>query len=136
MKTYGLRRFDAWAHHPYASRPTESPTAKPKGKDTVILGNLGDLTKELTRLYGQKRIWITEYGYQTRPPDKTFGVAWKTQAKYLAQAFSIARKNPRVDMMIWFLVKDESRLAGWQSGFFTTAGKRKPAYTAFRAMKH
>ena len=136
MKKYGLRRFDAWAHHPYASRPTQSPTAKPKGKNTVILGNLGDLTKELTRLYGQKRIWITEYGYQTRPPDRTFGVAWKTQAKYLAQAYSIARKNPRVDMMIWFLVKDESRLAGWQSGFFTTAGKRKPAYTAFRAMRH
>jgi hypothetical protein len=136
VKTYGLRRFDAWAHHPYASRPTQSPTAKPKGKNTVILGNLGDLTKELTRLYGNKRIWITEYGYQTRPPDKTFGVAWKTQARYLAQAYSIARKNPRVDMMIWFLVKDESRLAGWQSGFFTAAGTRKPAYTTFRALKH
>jgi len=136
VKNYGLRRFDAWAHHPYASRPTESPTSKPKGKNTVILGNLGDLTKELTRLYGNKRIWITEYGYQTRPPDKTFGVAWNTQAKYLAQAYSIARKNPRVDMMIWFLVKDESRLAGWQSGFFTTAGKRKPSYYTFRALKH
>jgi hypothetical protein len=138
MKRYGLRgsSFDAWAHHPYASRPTQSPTAKPKGKNTVILGNFGDLTKELTRLYGKKRIWITEYGYQTRPPDKTFGVAWKTQAKYLAQAYSIVRKNPRIDMMIWFLIKDESRLAGWQSGFFTAAGKRKPAYTAFRALKH
>jgi hypothetical protein len=136
VKKYGLRTFDAWAHHPYASRPTQSPTAKPKGKNTVILGNFGDLTKELTRLYGKKRIWITEYGYQTRPPDKTFGVAWKTQAKYLAQAYSIVRKNPRVDMMIWFLIKDESRLAGWQSGFFTAAGKRKPAYTAFRALKH
>jgi hypothetical protein len=136
VKRYGLRRFDAWAHHPYASRPTETPMSKPKGKNTVILGNLGDLTKELTRLYGQKRIWITEYGYQTRPPDRTFGVAWKTQARYLAQAYSIARKNPRVDMMIWFLVKDESRLAGWQSGFFTSAGKRKPAYFTFRALKH
>jgi len=138
MKKYGLRSssFDAWAHHPYASRPTQSPTTKPKGKDTVILGNFGDLTKELTRLYGKKRIWITEYGYQTRPPDKTFGVAWKTQARYLAQAYLIARKNPRIQMMIWFLVKDESRLAGWQSGFFTAAGKRKPAYTAFRALKH
>ena len=62
--------------------------------------------------------------------------AWKTQAKYLAQSFAIARKNPRIQMMIWFLVKDESRLAGWQSGFFTAAGKRKPSYFTFRAMKH
>ena len=136
MKNYGLRRFDAWAHHPYASRPSESPTSKPKAKTVVILGNIGDLTKEVTRLYGRKPIWITEYGYQTRPPDRHFGVAWKTQAKYLAQSFAIARKNPRIQMMIWFLVKDESRLAGWQSGFFTAAGKRKPSYFTFRAMKH
>jgi Glycosyl hydrolase catalytic core len=136
MKKFGLRRFDAWAHHPYASRPTEKPSTKPKAKTVVILGNLDDLVKEVTRLYGKKRIWITEYGYQTRPPDRHFGVSWKTQAKYLAQAYAIARKNPRVDMMIWFLVKDESRLGGWQSGFFTAAGKRKPAYTAFRRLKH
>ena len=135
-KKYGLRHFDAWAHHPYAARPTETPTSKPKGTGAVILGNLGDLVNEVTRLYGKKPIWITEYGYQTRPPDRTFGVAWKTQAKYLAQAYSIARKNPRVQMMIWFLIKDESRIAGWQSGFFTAKGQRKPAYFTYRALKH
>ena len=136
VKLYGLRRFDAWAHHPYAGRPTEKPTTRPKGKNTVTLANIGDLIRELTRLYGGKHIWITEYGYQTRPPDKVFGVSWKTQAKYLAQAYSIARKNPRVDMMLWFLIKDDSRLAGWQSGFFTARGQRKPAYTAFQRLKH
>jgi len=136
VKSFGLRRFDAWAHHPYASRPSETPTSKPNAKTVVILGNIGDLVNELTRLYGRKPLWITEYGYQTRPPDRTFGVAWKTQAKYLAQAFAIARKNPRIQMMIWFLVKDESQLAGWQSGFFTTRGQRKPSYYAFRALKH
>jgi putative glycosyl hydrolase len=136
VKKFGLRRFDAWAHHPYAARPSEKPTSKPRAKTSVTLGNFGDLVKELTRLYGKKRIWITEYGYQTRPPDRLAGVAWKTQAKYLAQAYSIARKNPRVDMMIWFLMRDEARLNGWQSGFMTYAGKRKPAYTAFRRLKH
>ena len=138
VKKYGLRRFDAWAHHPYAPRASLTPSSKPNvnDKSTVILGNIGVLTKELSRLYGNKPLWITEYGYQTRPPDRTFGVAWKTQARYLAQAYSIARKNPRIQMMIWFLVKDESRLAGWQSGFFTTAGKRKPSYYTFRALKH
>ena len=136
-KRYHLRRFDAWAHHPYAARPSQTPTTKPpNAKTSIILGNLGDLVKEVTRLYGNKRIWITEYGYQTRPPDRTFGVSWKTQARYLSQSFAIARKNPRVDMMIWFLVKDERRLAGWQSGFFTAGGHRKPSYTAFRRLRH
>jgi hypothetical protein len=137
VKRYGLRHFDAWAHHPYAARPTESPTSKPKGKNSVTLGNFGDLVKQLTASYGKRKpIWITEYGYQTRPPDKLFGVSWKNQAKYLAQAYSIARKNPRVQMMLWFLIKDERRLGGWQSGFFTAGGSRKPAYTAFRRLKH
>jgi hypothetical protein len=136
VKKFGLRHFDAWAHHPYAGRPTEKPTTKPRAKTSVTLGNFGDLVTELTRLYGQKRIWITEYGYQTRPPDTISGVPWKTQANYLVQAYSIARKNPRVDMMIWFLIKDESRVSGWQSGFFTAQGQRKPSYTAFRQLKH
>lgn len=136
VKKDGLRRFDAWAHHPYAGRPSETPTTKPHSKTSVTLGNFGDLVKELTRLYGQKRIWITEYGYQTYPPDRNFGVSWAKQAKYLAEAFSIARRNPRVDMMIWFLIKDERRLGGWQSGFFTYGGRRKPSYTAFQRLKH
>jgi hypothetical protein len=136
VKKFGLRRFDAWAHHPYAPRPSESPTQKPKAKTVVTLANLGDLTKELTRLYGKKRIWLTEYGYQTRPPDRTFGVSWRTQSRYLAVAYGVARKNPRVDMFVWFLIKDERRLSGWQSGFFTASGARKPAFLTFRHLKH
>ena len=136
VKKAGLRRFDAWAHHPYASRPTETPLTKPKTKTSVTLGNIGDLIKELTRLYGYKPLWITEYGYQTRPPDHTFGVSWKTQSKYLAQSYTIARRNPRIGMFVWFLIKDERRLSGWQSGFFTAGGARKPAYGTFRRLKH
>ena len=133
-KRYGLRRFDAWAHHPYPPRPTETPFSKPKTKTAVTLGNIGDLIKEETRLYGSKPLWVTEYGYQTRPPDRFFGVSWKNQAKYLAQAYKIARANRRIGMFVWFLIKDERRLSGWQSGLETAAGKKKPAYTVFRRL--
>jgi hypothetical protein len=138
-KKAGLKTFDAWAHHPYYGVPSETPSTKPvtpKGTPAtaVTLGNIGDLTKEVTRLYGNKRIWITEYGYQTNPPDKIFGVTLAKQAAYLTQAFAIARKNPRIDMMLWFLLKDESNLGGWQSGLLTSTGKKKPAYNAFMKM--
>jgi hypothetical protein len=138
LKHYGLKgsHFDVYAHHPYYGARTESPTTKPKGKQTVTLANLGVLTKQLGKLYGNKKLWITEYGYQTRPPDRAFGVSWKNQARYLTKAYAIARKNPRVTMMLWFLLKDEKRLGGWQSGFFTAAGKKKPAYDAFRKLPH
>ena len=64
----------------------------------------------MTRLYGNKRIWITEYGYQTNPPDRIFGVSLANQAKYLTQAYGIAKRNPRIDMFLWFLLRDERRL--------------------------
>jgi hypothetical protein len=138
MKKYGLKKsqFDVYAHHPYYSRPAETPTTKPKAKTVVTLGNIGDLTKLLGKLYGNKKLWITEYGYQTRPPDRTFGVSWRNQARYLSQAYAVARKNPRITMMLWFLLRDEGRLGGWQSGLFTVSGKKKPAYDAFRRLPH
>jgi Glycosyl hydrolase catalytic core len=103
----------------------------------VTLGNLGALVSELNRLYGRKmRIWITEYGYQTNPPDKLFGVSWAKQARYMRQAYAIARANPRVDMMLWFLLKDEPDLGGWQSGLITAKGKFKPSLAAYRKIAH
>jgi hypothetical protein len=139
VKKAGLKTFDAWAHHPYYSGPTDTPTSKPTGArggpaTAVTLGNLGDLTKLLTRLYGNKRIWITEYGYQTNPPDRLVGVSYAKQASYLTQAFAIARKNPRIDMMLWFLLRDEPTLNGWQSGLLTASGKKKPSFAAFMRM--
>jgi hypothetical protein len=136
LKKYGLRHFDVYAHHPYSGRPSESPSTKPKDRNSVTLGNIGVLTKLLSKLYGNKKLWITEYGYQTRPPDRTFGVSWIKQAQYLTKAYQIARKNPRITMMLWFLLKDEGRLGGWQSGLFTAGGRKKPAFDAFRRLRH
>jgi Glycosyl hydrolase catalytic core len=138
-KTAGLRTFDAWAHHPYYSGPSDEPTTKPvtaKGAPAtaVTLGNISDLIREVTRLYGNKRIWITEYGYQTNPPDRLFGVSWAKQAAYLTESFAVARRNPRIDMMLWFLLKDEPGLGGWQSGLMTIGGKKKPAFAAFQRL--
>jgi hypothetical protein len=139
VKQDGLKTFDAWAHHPYYASPTEQPSTKPvtaKGAPAtaVTLGNIGDLIKLVTQLYGNKRIWITEYGYQTNPPDPLFGVSWAKQAAYLTEAFAIAHKNPRIDMMLWFLLKDEPNLAGWQSGLITYGGRHKPSFAAFIRM--
>ena len=102
----------------------------------ITLANLNILIAAVSHLYGPRRFWITEYGYQTKPPDPVFGVSWANQANYLTQAFAIARKNPRIDMMVWFLMKDEKRLSGWQSGFLTAGGKKKPSYNAFRSLPH
>jgi hypothetical protein len=136
-KTAGLRSFDAWGHNPYYSAPSDTPATKPvtaKGvpPTAVTLGNISSLISLLTSLYGGKPVWITEYGYQTKPPDPVFGVSLSKQALYLTQAFAIARANPRIQMMLWFLLRDEPNLSGWQSGLLSYGGKKKPAFAAFQ----
>jgi hypothetical protein len=134
MKKAGAR-FDVYAHHPYAGSRLETPTDRPASRTAVSLGNIDDLFAELNRLYGRgKRVWITEYGYQTNPPDALFGVSYKKQAQYLRQAYALARRHPRIDMMLWFLLQDEPALGGWQSGLFAADGKKKPAFGAFRRL--
>jgi Glycosyl hydrolase catalytic core len=139
LRKAGLKRFDAYAHHPYYTYPGETPTTKPKGarprSTRITLGNIDQLIAEVTRLYGKRPLWITEYGYQTNPPDGLFGVSYAKQAAYLKQAFAIARKNPRIEMMLWFLLKDEPVISGWQSGLMTAGGKKKPAFTTFRRLR-
>jgi hypothetical protein len=132
-KKAGMETFDVYAHHPYYAAPNESPSYVPSGKQKrrIQLGNINTLLTQLTKLYGPKHLWITEYGYQTNPPDRTFGVSWAQQAAWLTQAYSIARANPRIDMMLWFLIKDEPSLGGWQSGLETVTGKKKPAWAAY-----
>ena len=133
MKAAGARGFDAYAHHPYYGAPSESPASRSPGRGGVTLGNIDDLVRELTRLYGRLPLWLTEYGYQTNPPDGVFGVPWATQARYLRASLAIARAHPRIDMLLWFLLRDEDDPARWQSGLIAADGRRKPSFAAFRA---
>jgi hypothetical protein len=136
LRRAGLKHFDAYAHHPYYSNRFDRPTTVPRSKKEVTLGNIGVLISKLNSLYGpKKRLWITEYGYQTRPPDRRFGVPYSLQAKYVHQAFAIARKTRRIDMLVWFLIRDERRLSGWQSGVVSVRGTRKPSFRAFLTLR-
>ncbi|HEV2901871.1 MAG TPA: glycosyl hydrolase [Gaiellaceae bacterium] len=133
LRRAGLRRMDAYAHHPYYGHRSEKPTTVSRSKKAVTMGNIGVMIKQINRLWGRKtRLWVTEYGYQTNPPDRLFGVSYKNQARYMKQAVTMARKTRRIDMFVWFLIRDEGRLSGWQSGVVTRRGARKPAYRTFQ----
>ena len=135
-KRYGLKTFDVWAHHPYPLSGTDSPGYIPKPiQHAVLLGNINTLLQKLTQLWGPKHLWITEYGYQTNPPNHTiFGVSWAKQAAYMKQAYTIAAANPRIDMMLWYLIQDDTSHAGWQSGLQTATGTPKPSYHTFQQL--
>ncbi|HEY3021555.1 MAG TPA: hypothetical protein VGJ32_15265, partial [Solirubrobacteraceae bacterium] len=132
--------FDAtgWAHHPYEL--TLSPHRAPLHRDWVTIANLPRLTTTLARAlrrYGRSRpgglpLYLTEFGYQTNPPDR-FGVTWAQQAAYLNESEFRAYVNPVVRTLGQFLLRDDGGDIGltFQSGLMTERGRRKPSYDAF-----
>jgi hypothetical protein len=127
-------KLDAYAHHPYPGRPQSETPWGPKcvNCQTITMADLERLEREVARAFGHKPIWLTEYGYQTNPPDTFIGVSPEQQARYYASAALRAYKASAVTMLIYFIVRDDSSAAGWQSGFFTSDGLVKPSYAAFR----
>jgi hypothetical protein len=126
-------RLDAYAHNPYPLNPrSETPWRGGCARcETITMATLERLLAEVKRAFGGKRIWLTEYGYQTNPPDSFLGVSRELQARYLAEAALRVYRAPYVDMLIQFLVRDEPVAARWQSGLMGTDGVAKPAYRAF-----
>jgi hypothetical protein len=144
----GLFQATGWAHHPYALEV--APRVRDRHPEQVTISTLSRLTRTLDRVFRRYRvrrrlpIWLTEYGYQTNPPDPVVGVSWNRQAAYLNQAEAIAYRNRRVRSLTQFLLVDDgpnrrhapSDVRYWgstfQSGLVTTGGRRKPAFTAWQ----
>jgi hypothetical protein len=127
-------RLDAYAHNPYPLSRGETPSSG--GCDhceTITMATLPRLLSHVQKAFGaHTRIWLTEYGYQTNPPDTLLGVSYAAQARYLSEAALRAYEAPRVDILIHYLVQDEPDPARWQSGVYTTGARAKPALQAFR----
>ena len=128
-------RLDAYSHHPYPVTPGERPFGFAKGvcrycTGVLTLANLPKLVTEVRRDFGPKRIWLTEYGYATNPPTPA-GVSWNQQAQYLAEAAWRVRSTPYVDLLIQFMLEDESRSNGWTTGLMSSTGLLKPSFNSF-----
>ena len=89
-------RLDAYAHNPLIRsararrrRPEAATTAK------ITLATLPRLINAVDRAFGTRtRIWLTEYGYQTNPPDRLLGVSSAKQARYVSEAALVAFQTP------------------------------------------
>ena len=122
-------KFDAWSHHPYPTRPTAPPSQVVKWPN-VSLASLPKFDDNLKTWFKRKSvpIWVTEYGYETRPED-ALGIPYSTQSVNIQQAVSIAAGYPFVDMFIWFVYQDDQGQQ-WDSGIYNPAGNPKGASPA------
>jgi hypothetical protein len=126
-------RLDAYAHNPYPLDPKrETPVSGGCARcSTISMADLSRLESLVAKDFPRARIWLTEYGYQTNPPDRLLGVSYALQARYQAQAAYVAYTAPRVDLLIHFLYQDEPNVSRFQSGLTTLAGEAKPSLASF-----
>jgi hypothetical protein len=125
-------KLDVYSHHPYPLSRRETPF---DGCPCVglTMASLPKLLAEVRRDFGGKHVWLTEYGYQTDPPDTLLGVSFAKQALYIGQAARRVAFAPGVDVLIHFLIQDEPQVGRWQSGLLTVSGAAKPSENAFAA---
>jgi hypothetical protein len=140
---------DGYAHHPYSLLHTPDYVDK-RNPDNLPIGDLERLTKTLDRLAAMRRIdpklrdvYLTEFGYESNPPDPV--KPWKPaeQAHFINWAEYLAWKNPSIKSFPQFLLTDMGTVSAtdaargkreygdWQSGLFFNDGSAKPAATSF-----
>jgi hypothetical protein len=125
-------RLDAYAQNPYPLSPSETPARTScESCSYFTMATLPEIRRDVTRYFGAKQLWLTEYGYQTNPPDPLLGVSYAKQAQYIGEAGLRVWRQPGVTVLIQFLVRDEPALGGWQSGLYTAGGAAKPSVHAF-----
>jgi hypothetical protein len=126
-------KFDAYAHHPYPLRPNETPSSGGcKNCPSITMATLPKLLILVRRYFGPKPVWLTEYGYQTNPPDTFLGVSPKRQATLLSLAAMRAWRLPRVAMLIQYLYRDEPQLTRFQTGLVFVDDRLKPSLQGFK----
>jgi hypothetical protein len=126
-------KLDAYAHHPYPLRPTETPSSGGcRNCPSITMATLPKLLILVRRAFGPKPVWLTEYGYQTNPPDTFLGVSPRRQATLLGLAAMRAWRLARVTMLIQYLYRDEPVLSRFQTGLVYVDGRLKPSLQEFR----
>jgi hypothetical protein len=139
-------RADGFAYHPHPVR--FSPTTPNPIKDNAAIADMPHFEAVLDKATRNGIIkpthgsvfdlYLTEFGYQTNPPDSDSGVSPATQAKWLQQSWFQAWADPRVRNITQYEWRDEPlRVAGennyasWQSGLRFDDGRPKPSLTVF-----
>ncbi|MDO9409800.1 hypothetical protein [Patulibacter sp.] len=138
-------RGNALAYHPHSNGFTPGYRS-PRPAD-ARMGDLSRLTSVVDRLtrtgrlkvVGAKRfpLWLTEYAYETNPPERGRGVSLAAQALWSQWGWWIAWNHPRVQMLAQYEWMDEGDVRrpvdppGWQSGLHFFDGRPKPIAAAF-----
>jgi hypothetical protein len=142
----GLFEATGFAHHPYSF--FLAPARSMSDPNFVPLADLGRLERGLDAIFAayavprRLPIYLTEYGYETNPPNPFRGVAPATQAADLDEAEYLAWLDPRVRALSQFELRDSApnrafrpgTVRYWstfQTGLEYLDGRAKPSLAAY-----
>lgn len=135
-KGCGILRANGVSLHPYDYQ--HAPTARRIPADDVTVGTVGRLTSALARLRRAKAlatpanrqppVHLTEFAYFASGP---FGLPSGTRARYIRQAFSIARANRQVSQLLYYGLV-QTPLVQWNTGLLKPNGSPDAPFLALR----
>jgi hypothetical protein len=146
---YGKLQATGFAHHPYTKNvPTTQRPSDPDAITMANIGNLGALLDQLSDTTGGNipkglPLWMTEFGFESNPPDTFNGVPLDKQALYNELGEFLAWQNPRIAAQSQFLLRDVPPVANrtpgtksywftYQSGLYFQNGAPKHAAFAYQ----
>lgn len=125
-------RTSGLAYHPY--RLTGSPLSRETSPDNAAIGHMRRVHRVLDQAYKAKhlssrklRIYNTEFGFQTDPPDPR-GKSLATSAHYLNVSEYLSWLDPRIVTYSQYLIVDDPDLSAFQTGLRFADGTVKPVY--------
>ena len=133
-------KIGGWAIHPYnqggfgpPNRRTASKTALPQ----QYIPRLHRLMKRAAgrgRVPGGKGIYITEFGYQTNPPDRISSITPRKHARYINESDRLFFGDPRVKTVSQYQLVDVNDVTQYNSGLRFAGGtkRKKASYDAYR----
>jgi hypothetical protein len=106
---------DGWAHHPYSQNERPPRVSDPKKEPGDLrLADMPVLAKTLDRLVrmgrlapGDRKIYLTEFGYETKGIPGRPRVNETQQARWMTWAEYIADRVPAVKSFAQFLLRDQ-----------------------------
>ncbi len=129
------------AIHPYAPSAAGSVFARSKTTDSLTMGYLPRLHRLMRRAVQARRIpagrgiYVTEFGFQSKPPDSRRGLRPKAQARALNEAERLFAKDRRVRSFAQFELFDVPEGKGndvFNTGLRYGNERFKPSWRAFR----
>ena len=137
-----LRRLEigGFAVHPWNAGAYGSPRTATRTRGSLPLAYMPRLHRLIDgaarrgRIGRGKGIWVTAFGYQTKPPDP-FGISLDAQAQYINESDRLFFGDRRVRSVGQYGLADVPQTNLFNTGLRlsrSSGGQQKPAYAAYR----